>query len=112
MREVKVVLLPGDGIGPEVIGEARRLVDHVAPMDDMQVDWDSHAVGGCAIDTYGKPLPDGVRIPVHLDAVHVGHVIDQAARLADHLGPDAVTRQQYDLDLAHWRFLAGGGCSA
>ena len=60
MREVKVVLLPGDGIGPEVIGEARRLVDHVAPMDDMQVEWESHAVGGCAIDTYGTPLPDGV----------------------------------------------------
>ena len=60
MREVKVVLLPGDGIGPEVIGEARRLVDHVSRLDDVQVDWDSHAVGGCAIDTFGTPLPDGV----------------------------------------------------
>ena len=60
MREVKVVLLPGDGIGPEVVGEARRLVDHVSAMDGMQVDWDSHAVGGCAIDACGKPLPDGV----------------------------------------------------
>ena len=54
MREVKVVLLPGDGIGPEVVGEARRLVDHVSGLDDMQVDWESHAVGGCAIDSYGK----------------------------------------------------------
>jgi 3-isopropylmalate dehydrogenase len=60
MREVKVVLLPGDGIGPEVVGEARRLVDHVANLDDIQVNWESHAVGGCAIDSYGKPLPDGV----------------------------------------------------
>jgi len=60
MREVKVILLPGDGIGPEVIGEARRLVDRVSGMDDMQVNWESHAVGGIAIDTYDKPLPDGV----------------------------------------------------
>jgi len=60
MREVRVVLLPGDGIGPEVVGEARRLVDHVSHLDGMQVMWESHAVGGCAIDTYDKPLPDGV----------------------------------------------------
>ncbi len=60
MREVKVVLLPGDGIGPEVISEARRLVDHVSRLDDVQVQWESHAVGGCAIDTFGQPLPDGV----------------------------------------------------
>jgi len=70
MREVKVVLLPGDGIGPEVIGEARRLVDHVAPMDGMEVEWESHAVGGCAIDTYGKPLPDGV-----LEACRASHAV-------------------------------------
>ncbi len=60
MREVKVILLPGDGIGPEVVGEARRLVDHVAPMDGIRVMWQSYAVGGCAIDTHGQPLPDGV----------------------------------------------------
>jgi len=60
MREVKVILLPGDGIGPEVVGEARRLVDHVASMDGIRVMWQSYAVGGCAIDTYGQPLPDGV----------------------------------------------------
>ena len=46
MREVKVVLLPGDGIGPEVVGEARRLIDHVAKLDGIEVGWESHAVGG------------------------------------------------------------------
>ncbi len=60
MREVKVVLLPGDGIGPEVVGEARRLVDRVADLDGVRVVWESHAVGGCAIDRYGIPLPEGV----------------------------------------------------
>lgn len=60
MREVRVVLLPGDGIGPEVVSETRRLVDHVSRLDRIRVVWDSHAVGGCAIDTFGTPLPDGV----------------------------------------------------
>ena len=75
MREVKVVLLPGDGIGPEVIGEARRLVDHVAPLDGITVTWESHAVGGCAIDAYGIPLPDGVMEECQeADAVLLGAV--------------------------------------
>ena len=75
MREVKVILLPGDGIGPEVIGEARRLVDHVSHLDDIQVQWESHAVGGCAIDDFGKPLPDGVMEACQAaDAVLLGAV--------------------------------------
>ena len=60
MRTAKVVALPGDGIGPEVVAEARRLVDAVAAGHDLAITWEEHTVGGAAIDMYGKPLPDGV----------------------------------------------------
>src|SRR5580765_4306086 len=60
MRTVRVVPLPGDGIGPEVVAEARRLVDAVAADHDLAITWQEHTVGGAAIDMYGKPLPDGV----------------------------------------------------
>ncbi|MEW6581233.1 MAG: 3-isopropylmalate dehydrogenase [Actinomycetota bacterium] len=60
MREVKVVLLPGDGIGPEVVAETCRLVEAVAPEHGVTVRWEEHVVGGAAIDATGGPLPDGV----------------------------------------------------
>ena len=60
MRNLRVVVLAGDGIGPEVVGEARRIVDAVAPAHDFRVTWESLTVGGAAIDEFGTPLPDGV----------------------------------------------------
>ncbi len=75
MREVRVVCLPGDGIGPEVVHEARRLVDAVAPLDGITVAWQEHLVGGCAIDATGGPLPDGVMDACRAsDAVLLGAV--------------------------------------
>jgi 3-isopropylmalate dehydrogenase len=50
---VNVVLLPGDGIGPEVVGEAARVLAVVTP--DVQLA--EHAIGGAAIAAFGEPLP-------------------------------------------------------
>ncbi|MCU0308225.1 MAG: 3-isopropylmalate dehydrogenase [Thermoleophilia bacterium] len=75
MGDVRVVSLPGDGIGPEVVAEARRLVDAVAPLDGVTVSWEEHLVGGCAIDATGGPLPDGVmEACAGADAVLLGAV--------------------------------------
>ncbi len=60
MREVSVALLPGDGIGPEVVAEARRLVDAVAPDHGLVVRWEEHPVGGASIDAHGTALTDEV----------------------------------------------------
>lgn len=60
MREVSVALLPGDGIGPEVVAEARRLVDAVAPDHGLTVRWEEHPVGGASIDAHGTALTDEV----------------------------------------------------
>ena len=48
-----VALLPGDGIGPEVIASAVRVLDAVA-----ELDYDQRLVGGAAIDSHGTALPD------------------------------------------------------
>jgi 3-isopropylmalate dehydrogenase len=60
VRRVTVAVLPGDGIGPEVVAEARRVVDAVAPDHGLALEWTEHLVGGAAIDVTGSPLPEGV----------------------------------------------------
>jgi len=60
MRTVTVVVLPGDGIGPEVVREARRLVDAVAGTDGLEVVWEEHPVGGASIDLNGTALTEEV----------------------------------------------------
>jgi 3-isopropylmalate dehydrogenase len=58
--EVSVALLPGDGIGPEVVSEARRVVDAIASDHGLSIDWHEHLVGGAAIDAAGTALTDEV----------------------------------------------------
>jgi 3-isopropylmalate dehydrogenase len=56
-RTYRVVLLPGDGIGPEVCAAARRVVDAAGIRAGFGVTWDERRVGGAAIDADGTPLP-------------------------------------------------------
>jgi 3-isopropylmalate dehydrogenase len=57
---VSVALLPGDGIGPEVVAVARELVDAVGADDGLSVAWREHLVGGASIDAHGTALTDEV----------------------------------------------------
>jgi 3-isopropylmalate dehydrogenase len=52
-----IVLLPGDGIGPEVVREGRAVLDAVADHFGHTFTFTSHAIGGAAIDETGNPLP-------------------------------------------------------
>src|SRR5260221_11137492 len=54
MASERVVLLPGDGIGPEVAEEARLVLERVAP----EVELEQRLIGGAAIRATGKPLPE------------------------------------------------------
>jgi 3-isopropylmalate dehydrogenase len=75
MRTVKVVALPGDGIGPEVVAVARRLVDAVAADHDLAITWEEHTVGGASIDMHGTALTDDVLAACKAaDAVLLGAV--------------------------------------
>jgi 3-isopropylmalate dehydrogenase len=75
MREVSVVLLPGDGIGPEVIESARRVLDALAPGAGLSIAWSEHLVGGISIDEHGTALTDEVlEACAAADAVLLGAV--------------------------------------
>jgi 3-isopropylmalate dehydrogenase len=56
--KAKIVLLPGDGIGPEVVGEARLLLDVVADRFGHSFAIEEKLLGGCAIEATGSALPD------------------------------------------------------
>ena len=56
--DATIVLLPGDGIGPEVVSQARRVLDVVAQRFGHSFEMPEHAIGGNAIDACGDPLPE------------------------------------------------------
>ena len=56
--EFKIVLLPGDGIGPEVVSEAVRVLDVIAHKYNHSFAYKERLMGGCSIDAYGTSLTD------------------------------------------------------
>jgi 3-isopropylmalate dehydrogenase len=56
--EAKITLLPGDGIGPEVVGEARKVLTAVASKHGHTFHFTEQLAGGIAIDETGNPLPE------------------------------------------------------
>jgi len=55
--QFKITLLPGDGIGPEVVAGATRVLDKVASICGFSIAYAQHLIGGIAIDETGNPLP-------------------------------------------------------
>jgi 3-isopropylmalate dehydrogenase len=53
-----ITLLPGDGIGPEVVGEAVRVLDVIASKYNHTFNFQERLMGGCSIDKYGLSLTD------------------------------------------------------
>ena len=56
--EFNVTLIPGDGIGPEIVREARKVLDRVAEKYGHRFTYKEVLMGGCSIDAYGVPLAD------------------------------------------------------
>ena len=54
---IKIVVLPGDGIGPEVTREARHCLELLSERCGLGFTFEEHDVGGIAIDRHGAPLP-------------------------------------------------------
>lgn len=68
-------LLPGDGIGPEVMGQVRRMVEWFGAKRAVGFDIDEDLVGGCSIDAHGTPLTDSAMAKAHeADASILGAV--------------------------------------
>ena len=70
-----IVLLPGDGIGPEVVREGRAVLEAVAAHHGHLFDFTEHLIGGAAIDATGDALPGRTRVACErADAVLLGAV--------------------------------------
>ena len=54
----RITLLPGDGIGPEIMAVARQLLDTVSSSHGFSLVYDEQPMGGVAIDATGEPLPN------------------------------------------------------
>ncbi|MCB1805704.1 MAG: 3-isopropylmalate dehydrogenase [Candidatus Competibacteraceae bacterium] len=54
----KLLILPGDGIGPEIIGAAVQVLEVLVREHGLDLEWEEGLLGGCAVDAKGKPLPD------------------------------------------------------
>ncbi len=58
MADYKITLLKGDGIGPEIVNQAVKVLDKAGEKFGFSVEYDEALLGGCAIDATGVPLPD------------------------------------------------------
>lgn len=71
----KLLFLPGDGIGPEVMTEVRRVIDWMDKRRTVSFDITEGLIGGAALDATGVPLPDETLEAAHnSDAVLMGAV--------------------------------------
>ena len=69
----KIAVLPGDGIGPEVMHEGIQVLKQVAQLYNFDVELEESIVGGASIDAHGKPLTDTVlKLAKQSDAVMLG----------------------------------------
>jgi len=71
----RIATIPGDGVGPEVIDAARRVVGAAGAAFGFHVDWMEYLVGGAAIDRYGVAIrPEDVTACGEADAILLGAV--------------------------------------
>jgi 3-isopropylmalate dehydrogenase len=71
----QILVLPGDGIGPEIVNEAVKLLASLRDNCGLDVDLDEALVGGAAIDAIGEPLPEAtLELAKEVDAVLLGAV--------------------------------------
>jgi 3-isopropylmalate dehydrogenase len=71
----RVATIPGDGVGPEVVAAARRVVDAAGAAFGFRVEWSEYLAGGIAIDTYGVAIrPEDVTACGEADAILLGAV--------------------------------------
>jgi 3-isopropylmalate dehydrogenase len=75
MSSYRIVLVPGDGIGPEIVGGAVQALKAVGAKYGHDFRFDTVLAGGCAIDAYGVPLPqESLQACLASDSVLLGAV--------------------------------------
>ena len=95
MRNYNVTLIPGDGIGPEIVAEATKVLDAAGQKYGFELNYTKILMGGCSIDEYGVPLTDeAVATAKASDAVLMGSIGGNTQtspwyKLAPNLRPEA-----------------------
>ena len=75
MKTYNLLLLPGDGIGPEVMGEVERIVGWIDARGLATINTETDLVGGCAYDAHGEAISDStMKTALEADAVMLGAV--------------------------------------
>lgn len=75
MPSYNVLVLPGDGVGPEIIAEAVKLLEVISTHTDAKLNITQGMLGGCSIDKHGVSLTDEVlELAKKSDAVLFGAV--------------------------------------
>lgn len=71
----KITVLPGDGIGPEIVAEAIKVLNKISEKYGHSFEYTYVDIGGCSIDKYGVPITDeGMEICKRSDSVLLGAV--------------------------------------
>ena len=74
-RTFSIAVLPGDGIGPEIMEQAMRVLERVSEKGDVKLQLQSYDFGGAAIDATGEPLPAAtLKACKEADAILLGAV--------------------------------------
>ena len=93
--DCKITLIPGDGIGPEIVREARKVLDAVCKKYGHEFTYTDLLLGGASIDVHGVPLTDEtIENAKKCDAVLMGSIGGDAktspwSKLAPNLRPEA-----------------------
>ena len=93
--ELKITCIPGDGIGPEIVAEAKKVLDAVAAKYGHVIHYTDILMGGASIDAHGVPLTqEAVEVAKAADAVLMGSIGGDAStspwyRLPPNLRPEA-----------------------
>jgi 3-isopropylmalate dehydrogenase len=74
-KTYKIALIKGDGIGPEIVDEAVKVLDAVASVEDIEFDYNDYLMGGCAVDVFDTPLPqETIKGALESDAILFGAI--------------------------------------
>ena len=77
--KLKIALLPGDGIGPEVVQQAVKILDAISSKFQIKFSYEKAAIGAAAINSHGIPLPDEtLETCLSADAILFGAIGDPA----------------------------------
>ncbi len=75
MKSYKIAVIKGDGIGPEIIDEAIKVLDAVSVRKEFELQYEEYLMGGAAIDITGEPLPkETIEGCLNSDAVLFGAI--------------------------------------